>query len=461
MDTKIVAAADQGLVKAFADTSPIYNHNDMQRYLGDWSGGCGGTPFAVVRPASTQEVSHLTAACQRAGKRITIQGGLTGLTGGAVPNSGDVVISLERMNRIEELDDRAGNVTVQAGVTLQDLCEAVEQRDWYFPLDFGARGSCQVGGNIATNAGGNRVLRYGAMRELVLGLEVVLHDGTVLPMLKKVTKNNTGLDLKHLFIGTEGTLGIITRAVLRLFPKPESRHTALCALSSFDHVAMLLKAARSTLPALSAFEVMWSDYLDAAAAILNRSAPFAVTHSLYVLLETEGSEWSGHAALETLLEQSFESGMINNAILPHTRDQAAALWTLRDAIGEILPSIQPYAAFDVGVPASTMDAFVQKVRCVLQTRFPDARHLCFGHLGDDNLHLASGPHSASDLRLVEELVYSAVSEVGGSISGEHGIGRIKKPFLPCSRSSAEIATMRTIKQALDGANLLNAGRIFD
>lgn len=461
--SKSMNAVEQAmLAEALAISGTVYNQNDMGRYLQDWSGAPGGLPFAVARPASTDEVARIAAACRKTGRRLTVQGGLTGLAAGAVPDDGDIVLSLERMNQVEEFDTQGGTVTVQAGITLQQLCDTVEAQGWYFPLDCGARGTCQIGGNVATNAGGNRVLRYGTMRELVLGIEVVLPDGTVLSMLNKVIKNNTGLDLKHLFIGSEGTLGIVTRVVLKLFPKPARRYTALCALTSFDHVAQLLRLAKSALPALSAFEVMWDNYLEAAVGSLRRTMPFQESFSLYVLLESEGSDSADNLAqLESLLEHALEQGVVADVVLPQSGEQAASLWLMRDAIADILPQMRPYVAFDVGIPVSKMAAFVDDVHARLRDRYPDARHLFFGHVGDGNLHLASGPHAQDRIEDVEELVYAAVSAAGGSISAEHGIGRLKKPFLKFTRSQSEVALMRTIKLALDKENSLNPGRIFD
>lgn len=450
------------LTSVLAMVPSLNNDADMERYRSDWSGLVGGKPFAVVRPRSTQEVAQIVSACHATGKQITIQGGLTGLAGGAVPDEGDVVISLERLNKVEEFDVQGGTLTVQAGMTLQAVAELVEEQDWYFPLDCGARGSCQIGGNVATNAGGNRVLRYGTMRELVLGLEVVLPDGTVLSMLNKVIKNNTGLDLKHLFIGSEGTLGIVTKVVLKLFPKPQRRYTALCALESFEHLTKLLKMARSTLPSLSAFEVMWDDYLVLATAALNRTKPFGVDYPLYVLLEAEGVDApEQEAALEKLLEQALETGIVGDVILPQSNEQAAQLWEIRDEIGELLANMKPYIAFDIGIPVSQIESFIAEIKNVMQSRYPSARHLFFGHLGDGNLHYATGPHRDEDIVPIDEYVYAAVEKVGGSISGEHGIGRIKKPFLMHSRSADEIALMRAIKRSVDPTSALNAGRIID
>ncbi|HET8596976.1 MAG TPA: FAD-binding oxidoreductase [Castellaniella sp.] len=458
--------------------------DDVARYLQDDSGlAAGGEPLCVLRPRDTAEVAAIVRACRREGRKLTIQGGRTGLAGGAVPDTGDVVLSLELMDRIERLDAVSGTVTVQAGRVLESLCAAVESEGWYFPMDCGARASCQIGGNIATNVGGNRVLRYGTMRELVLGLEAVLADGTVLTMMNQGLKNNTGLDLKHLFIGTEGTLGIVTRAVLRLFPKPQRRHSALVALADFGQLAALLKAARGQLATLSSFEVMWREYLQAAAAVTGRAEPFGGAHPICVLLEVEsfadqsasaahppsgdaggGGEAAGDHAqsqLHGFLESCLDKGTVLDAILPQSQEHAAQLWRLRDAIGEILPTMAPYVAFDIGIPLALLPDFIARAQQALAGRWPHARRLLFGHLGDGNLHLSTGPYAADDLAEVESVVYREVERVGGSISAEHGIGRIKKPFLHHSRSGPERALMGEIRRLLDPGAQLNRGRIVD
>ncbi|OWT63495.1 FAD-binding oxidoreductase [Candidimonas nitroreducens] len=436
---------------------------DIQAYLQDASGlAAAGLPAMVLRPDSVEQVVQIVRACHQEGRRLTIQGGRSGLAGGAVPDEGDVVLALERLDRVEEFDTVGGTITVQAGMILENLCALVEARGWYFPLDLGARGSCQIGGNVATNAGGNRVLRYGTTRELVLGLEVVLADGTLMTMLNKGLKNNTGLDLKHLFIGTEGTLGVITRVVLRLFPRPERRYSALAAVSGLDQVARLLQLARARLPELSSFEVMWRNYLAAAGQVLQKTPPFESRYPICVLLETEGRDTpEAAAALEGFLGELLESGEVLDAIIPHSQEQAAMLWKFRDAIGEILRTMQPYVAFDIGIPLQKMDAFIEVACAGLARLEPNARNLLFGHLGDGNLHLSTGPHAPENLLAVEELVYREVERVGGSISAEHGIGRIKKPFLKHSRGAAERALMQQVKRALDGDSGLNRHRVID
>ncbi|WP_298012420.1 FAD-binding oxidoreductase [uncultured Castellaniella sp.] len=457
--------------------------DDVARYLQDDSGlKADAPPYCILRPRGTDEVAAIVRACRREGRKLTIQGGRTGLAGGAVPDAGDVVLSLELMDLIEHLDAVSGTATVQAGMVLENLCAAVEAQGWYFPMDCGARASCQIGGNVATNVGGNRVLRYGTMRELVLGLEVVLADGTVLTMMNQGLKNNTGLDLKHLFIGTEGTLGIVTRAVLRLFPKPERRHSALVGLADFDQLTALLKAARGRLATLSSFEVMWREYLQAAATVTRRAEPFDGAYPICVLLEVESfadREASAHpqpgdaangdeaavdraqADLHAFLESCLDDGTVLDAILPQSQEHAAQLWRLRDTIGEILHTMAPYVAFDIGIPLALLPDFIARTRQALASRWPTAQRLLFGHLGDGNLHLSTGPYAPGDLEAVESLVYREVERVGGSISAEHGIGRIKKPFLHHSRSAPERELMANIRRLLDPQARLNPGRIVD
>jgi FAD/FMN-containing dehydrogenase len=353
-------------------------------------------------------------------------------------------------------------VLVQAGVILEELANQAEAAGWYFPLDLGARGSCQVGGNAATNAGGNRVIRFGTMRELVLGLEVALPDGRLLTMLNRVTKNTTGIDLKHLFIGAEGTLGVITRLVLKLSPLPTASTTALCALPSFDAATRLVRDLRRSLPSLSAFEVMWADYLENGAQACGLRLPFHDAHPVYVLLETLGTdEHAERMALETNLEAALESGVVADVIVAKSMDDAKRLWAYRESIGELLGRLKPFAAFDVGIPMPAMDAFVESVGAELERLFPNQRHLFFGHIGDGNLHVLSGPHdSPTSLHEVEKVVCAATGRAGGSISAEHGIGVVKKDFLHFSRSREELDLMRTIKSMLDPRGILNVGRVF-
>lgn len=434
----------------------------LVRYGTDASGLQVGMPLLVARPATVAQVSALVSLCAQENINITIAGGGSGLAGGGAPDEGDVVISLERLNQIEDIDEAGGTALVQAGVVLETLCAAVEEKGWYFPLDLGARGSCQIGGNVATNAGGNRVLRYGTTRQLVLGLEVVLPDGTIMTMLDRTLKNNTGLDLKQLFIGTEGTLGIITRVVVRLFPRPQTRRSALVGLSSFGQIAPLLKAARSALPELSSFEVMWADYVTQAASATGRAVPFEGAWPLTVLLETEGADTPMfHAGFDAFLETVLEDGVVQDVIVPQSLEQAADIWAIRDGIGELFRSLRPFVAFDIGIALKDMGAFIEQAMLELNARWPQATNLLFGHLGDGNLHLTTGHLQQADIVPVEEAVYALTCRFNGSISAEHGIGRLKKPFLHYSRDDTQQQVMRRIREALNPQGLVNAARILD
>ncbi len=431
------------------------------RHWSDWSGAPATRPLAVLLPRSPAQVATALRVCHEQSRRVAIQGGLTGLVGGANPQAGEVVLSLARLNAIEEFDEASGTVVVQAGVTLEQLQTAVQAGGWSFPLDLGARGSCQIGGNAATNAGGNRVLRHGMMRQLVLGLEVALADGRVLTMLDRVIKNNAGFDLKQLFIGSEGSLGVITRLSLKLEPQLSAACTALCAVSDLAAATRLLRTARRSLRGLCAFELMWPGYVEASARAQGRSRPFPDVSPLCVLIETAGVHESAcMAEMEALLSDGLEAGDMEDAIVAQTLEQAQGLWALREGVTELLSQLRPCAAFDVSVAMPLLESLVGELEAGLAARFPQAHHLFFGHLGDGNLHLISGPHTdPREMHAVEDIVYSCVGRYRGSISAEHGIGVVKREHLHHSRTDSEMALMRQLKDLLDPRHILNAGRV--
>lgn len=432
-------------------------------YDTDWSGWPPVQPMALVRPRTTNEVSRTLALCHAHRVPVTPQGGRTGLAGGAVPSAGAIALSLERMDHVEEVDAAAATLSAQAGATLEAVRYAASEAGMVFGVDLGARGSCQIGGNVSTNAGGNGVVQYGMMREQVLGLEVVLADGTVLPMMRPMIKNNTGYDLKQCFIGAEGTLGIITRVLLRLHPAPAATATALIALSGFDAALALLGEFRRAFPGgLAAFEAMWADFFDASLSWQHLSSPFSQRYPLYVLADVTGHDDPVlQDTLQKVLEPAFEKGTALDATIAQSNTQARALWKIREATAELPSNMSPPINFDISIPTRRIGEFGDAVITELTRCWPGHQTVRFGHVGDGNLHVSTDASTVSgDEMGVERVVYALVERFGGSISAEHGIGLHKKPYLSASRTPQEIDAMRALKLALDPLNLMNPGKLF-
>ena len=443
----------------------VLTGDDVRQRSDSWPpvGGCQAC--AIVRPRTTSEVSEVLKLCHAAGQSVVTHGGITGLVGGARATGKDIVVSLERLNTIEAVDVVNRTVMVEAGVPLQRVHEAAEAADLLFPLDLGARGSCTIGGNISTNAGGNSVIRYGMMRDQLLGVEAVLADGTIISSLNGVLKNNTGYDLKQLFIGSEGTLGIVTRAVLRLRPLPRSCNTALVAVEHFENVAGFLRMMDSALGGtLSAFEVLWNDFYQTIAGQEGKHVPPLETgYPFYVLLESTGGHLEAdRVQFEDALAGALESEIIVDAVIAQSKQQREDLWAIRDDIEGLSKQLFPPIVFDVSLGIQKMAGYVEDVRSQLNARWPGSQMVAFGHIGDGNIHLVVtvGSLEPDAVHAVERIVYEALGRCQGIISAEHGIGLDKREYLKHSRNEVEISLMKTMKHALDPRGILNPGKIF-
>lgn len=454
--------AQQILRKRLAPKVLVTDPAILETYRGDWMVPSlpGAEPLGLARPENTQEVSEILSLCNELSIPVVPQGGRTGLAGGAALLPGSVGISLENMSRVETVDVTAATMTLEAGVTMKAAQLAAEEAGLLFPLDTGSRDSCMIGGNLATNAGGNRVLKYGMARDLVLGLEVVLADGTVMSSMNTMLKNNAGYDLKQLFIGSEGTLGVITRAVLRLYDAPLHRDTALCAAPDFDAVREVVRRVRKALGTdLSAFEAMWPEFYGFAT---NHALKPPLDHGLgyYLLIEQERrSDEAMH--FEEILAYCIEDGLLVDVLIAQSSREAETFWAIRDASGDLQTRFWPNANFDVSIPITRIDGFVSSLRGRLEARWSDAKLIVFGHVVDSNIHLAvqvrEDPFPQAEIDLV---VYDCVGEFGGSISAEHGIGTLKTGYLDRSRSPVEINMMQQIKKVLDPGGILNPGKVF-
>ena len=422
-------------------------------------------PRLLLRPENTEQVAAILRACHKAGQAIAPQGGMTGLVSAAAPMEGEISLSFERMKKLIEVDKYTSTMTVEAGIELQTIQEQALAHDLLFPLDLGARGSCTIGGNLSTNAGGNRVIRYGMTRDLVLGVEAVLADGTVINCLNKLRKNNTGYDLKQLFIGSEGTLGIITKVVLKLSPNPSSQVVAMCGVSDFAKVVdLLLHCQLQLATSLSAYEVIWKNtYGLIDRHVKHAPVPMADQHNFYVLIESMGSHAASDQELfQNTLHEAMEKKLVDDVVVADSAGKIEGLWKVRDAAAEIYPQVGYMHAYDVSLNVSDMGYFGEEVERRLRVKWPDAILGLFGHIGDGNVHIIIrvGPDTKQAHQQIDEIIYGLIRELHGAVSAEHGIGTMKKPFLDYSRSDAEIALMKCLKTAMDPKGILNPGRIF-
>jgi FAD/FMN-containing dehydrogenase len=465
-------------LRAAVGTGQVLTHEDptadLSAWERDWRGRAHGRALAVVRPGRTEEVAAVVRACAAGGVSLVPQGGNTGLVVGSVPDGSgsQVVLSLSRMNRVRSLDTANLTVTVEAGCVLQQLQQAAEHASLLFPLSLAAEGSCTIGGNLATNAGGTQVLRYGNARDLCLGLEVVTAQGEVWQGLSGLRKDNTGYDLRDLFIGSEGTLGVITAATLKLYPRPAARLTAWAAVPSLDAAVQLLGLAHQHLGAgLTGFEVMGQFALELVARHMPQlRVPFWQSAPYCVLLENSDSESETHARLrfEGLLEAALMQACVTDAVVAESLSQAQQLWHIRESIPLAQAQEGLNIKHDISIPVSRIPAFCAETDALLQREIPGVRLVNFGHLGDGNLHYnVQAPAAADGIAFlqteeerVNELVFDAVAKYDGSISAEHGVGSLKAGKLPLYKDPVALGLMRSIKQALDPRNTMNPGRVL-
>jgi len=445
----------------------------FERHIVDWRGRTRGSTFAVLRPATTEEVAAAVKLCAQAGISIVPQGGNTGQCAGAIPSADgqQVVLSLSRMNRICALDVQNNTLTAEAGCVLAAIQEAASAVDRLFPLSLGAEGSCQIGGNLATNAGGTAVLRYGNAREMVLGLEVVLPDGEIWNGLRGLRKDNTGYDLKQLFLGAEGTLGIITAAVLKLYPRPKASATALAAVSSPRAAVELLNAFRASCgDRVTGFEIISRLCIDLLLKHIPKySDPLPVRYDWYLLCELNDTlaATNLNAVMEATLSAAVDDALVLDAVVASSQTQAAQLWSMREEIPEGNRKEGPWVRHDVSVPVSRIPELIERGSRALEAHFPGVRIVAFGHIGDGNIHFnATAPEGApaEDFITRQEEVYSIVHalviELGGSFSAEHGIGLLKVNEVARYKSAIELAMMHKLKRAFDPQGIMNPGKVL-
>jgi FAD/FMN-containing dehydrogenase len=458
-----------GLRAIVGATRVLTGAEDVAPFCTDWRGRYTGAASCIVLPGTADEVAAVVRTCAAAGVAMVPQGGNTGLCGGATPIGGEVVVALTRLNRIRAIDADNNSITVEAGCTLHVVQEAAHAADRLFPLSLAAEGSATIGGNLATNAGGVQVLRYGNARELTLGLEVVLADGRIWNGLRALRKDNTGYDLKHLFIGAEGTLGLITAATLKLFPRPRARATAWVAVPGPAAAVALLGRLRDAAgDNVTAFEIIGRPALDLVLKhIPGARDPLSGKPAWQVLVELSGARADLAATLESALADAVADGLAADAVLAASEAQAAALWALRENISEAQKIEGVSIKHDIAVPVSRIAEFIARADAALAAAFPGVRIVCFGHIGDGNLHYNQSRAEAESnaefiarTGAVNRVVHDLVHELGGSISAEHGLGQLKREEILRYKSGIEMDMMRAVKRALDPRGLMNPGKLL-
>ena len=450
-------------LKAIVGEIQVLTGKDVQARTVSWGEEVPCESLVIARPENTEQVSQLVKLANQEGRKIVVHGGRTGLVGALQEAQGTIAISLERLQQVEPVDLKNRSVVVGAGVTLESVQNIAAENALFFALDIGSRGSATIGGTISTNAGGLNVIRFGMMREQVLGLEVVTGDGEIINMMHSLIKNNAGYDLKHLFIGAEGTLGIVTRATLRLRFKAPQHNTAFLALPNLDTALNLLHSLENELTGqVSAFEVMWPEFYQRVTSKLADSAlPLAKGYPLYVLLESLSSGDHDKDRFLSALEKHLENEQVLDAVIANSERESSNFWALREDI-EALMSGGPTAHFDLALSSSDITSYLGDVIANVLALKPSAVIMPFGHLGDNNLHLSINlpDGQMSELAVVKEAVYHSLKNYKGSVSAEHGIGTQKKDYLALSKNDSEITMMKLLKATLDPNNTINSNLMF-
>ena len=453
------------LKKIVGEDAVLSDGKEKTRFDHIWKTEIPTNALAVVFPKDTGQLSSIMKVCFEKNQKILVQGGLTNLVGSTKTFEDEIIISLDRMNKIEEIDEKSRTITLQSGVIVEDAINAVNEKDLLLPLNFGAKGSAQIGGVVSTNAGGLRVLKYGMTRGLILGLEAVLSNGEVISSMKKVIKDNSGYDVKQLFIGSEGTLGIVTRVVFKLEEKPESRCSALVAINNYDNVVNLLKFIEKGLSGkLTGFELMWHEtYKTMLDSSENYSPLLPSTYPFYVFIESLGSNLnSDFDKLSELISGAAEQNLIEDALLAQNEREQKIIWNMREDVSVLAKKSRFDQHFDISLPIPVIDEEVQIATKKLKNLSFVEHVFTFGHVADGNIHFIIGKNdnSIESTEKINDIIYSNLKENGGSVSAEHGIGLDKKKYLYTSRSTEEIKLMKTLKEILDPKNILNPGRVI-
>lgn len=460
---------DQNFIKSLTrivgESNILHSGAEKERFTHIWKTDIPLEAKAVIFPSSTEEVSEIMKYCYSIKQEVIVHGGLTNLVGGTETESNQLVISLDKMNLIEEVDPQSKTITAQAGTILENMIDAAKEKNLLLPMSFGAKGSAHIGGVVSTNAGGLRVFRYGMTRQMVLGLEAVLPDGTIISSLKKIIKDNSGYDLKQLFIGSEGTLGIVTKVILRLSEAPTSRSSAIVGIDSYEQVIDLLKYLEKNLAGtLSGFELMWKNtYAAMTGDQSHLTAPISTEYNYYVFVESLGSQpKQDYERLENLIGNSLEMELIQDGVMMQSERELNSIWQIREDVSILAAQANFDQHFDISIPIPLIGELVdQAVKELNKLPFVE-RIFTFGHVADGNIHFIIGKkeNNPKIIEAINEVIYRPLKEVGGSVSAEHGIGIHKKTYLATSRSKEEIDMMKTLKLTFDPLNILNPGRIF-